>query len=326
MKTPQLPTPKLAEALGITNEVWLKREDLHHFGSHKGRSIPLMIAEYHKSSISDFIISSSGNAALAAALAVQAHNKNQPNDELSLHIFVGENIDIDKLKNLKKLADGKKLTLKQTADPKRQALNLEKSGQGKWLRQSTDDLALVGYHELAAELAKIINLSAVFIPTSSGTAAQGLHEGFKKLGINPQIHIIQTTSCHPMVEGVIARRTRLGEDDVAIPPSTEEVRRQGDPDVARISLLGMTQPPSLATAIVDKVARRKEKIMEVIKNSRGSGWIASNEEIISAIKLIKKTAQIEISPNSALSIAGLMQAVKSGATWNGPVVCLITGK
>ena len=100
MKTPQLPFPKLSEAIGIPNEVWLKREDLHKYGSHKGRSIPLMIMEYAKLGVTNFIISSSGNAALAAAQAIDTYNRNHQTT-LSLVILVGENIDAKKLNLLK---------------------------------------------------------------------------------------------------------------------------------------------------------------------------------------------------------------------------------
>ena len=295
MKTPQLPYPKLSETLGIASDVWLKREDLHHYGSHKGRSVPFMIGEYYKNGIKNFVLSSTGNAALAAVLAAQTHNKNKSKDPISLQIFVGENIDKEKLNKLKKLTDEKNIFLTQTKESKREALKYEKENKGKLLRQSTDNLALLGYHELAEDLAKIENLAAVFIPTSSGTTAQGLYDGFVKLGINPQIHIVQTTSCHPMVTS---------------PLQATSYKLQA----------------SLATAIADKVAHRKTKVEEAIKNSRGSGWIATNDEICAAIKLIKETAGINISPNSALSVAGLVQAIKSGQTWKGPVVCLITGE
>ena len=70
MITPQEPFPALAKAVGLT-DIYLKREDLHTYGSHKGRSIPVMIDHYLKEGSKNFAISSSGNAALAAALYVK---------------------------------------------------------------------------------------------------------------------------------------------------------------------------------------------------------------------------------------------------------------
>jgi len=292
MLTPQILAKNLSQQLGI--DIYLKREDLHPYGSHKGRSIPLIINRYQKAGWRDFVISSSGNAALAAALAIKKYNQNHPTDQLTLKIFAGKNIDLNKLKIIKDKIAGDKsntITIQQVANPKQRAFSLAKQGHAKFLRQSTDDSALIGYYELARELAKIKNLSAVFIPTSSGTTAQGLYESFKKLKLNPQIHIAQTSSCHPMIK----ERSASAEK-------------------------------SLATAIVDKVAHRKLKILGVIKNSHGAGWIASNKKIRQAMRLIKRTENLTISPNSALAIVGLLQANKQGFKFNNPVVCLITGK
>ena len=64
--TPLEAYPKLAKAIGV-NRLYFKREDLHPYGSHKGRSIPVMIDKYFKAGDRRFANSSSGNAALAAA-------------------------------------------------------------------------------------------------------------------------------------------------------------------------------------------------------------------------------------------------------------------
>lgn len=296
MKTPQLSYPELSAALGIATEVWLKREDKHYYGSHKGRSIPLMVAGYAKQGIANFVISSSGNAALAAARTVETHNKSKDKTPLSLTVCVGNKIGEDKLARLETAIRDARITIQQGKNPKQQAFQIDKSGAAKWLRQSTDTLALNGYHELAGELARIPGLAAVFVPTSSGTTAQGLYEGFKQLNLNPQIHIIQTEECHPMV---------IDQKQLLTPGNSER---------------------SLASAIVDKVAFRKPKVLEAIKNSGGAGWIALNTEIVQAQKLVKEITGIELSPNSALSVAGLTRAINAGWKWRGPVVSLITGR
>ena len=290
MLTPQESYPKLAQAIGVP-EIILKREDLHPYGSHKGRSIPYMIDEYIKQGYSDFVISSSGNAALAAAYKINNYNKTN-STTITLQIFVGEHIEPEKLEILKTLADNKNIIIKQVDRPKQSAFQLEKAlrhGSGlKNLRQSTDDLALAGYKSLTDELKEIQNLQAVFIPTSSGTTAEAL----KNLGT--QIHIVQTCAC-PVI-------------------ASEFDNNYYACDV------------SLAEAIVDNVAHRKEKVIQTVKKSGGSGWIASDEEIKSAIKLVKEKTNINISVNSALSVAGLIKAVKNGWHFNNTVVCLITGK
>ncbi len=291
MVTPQKKAKKLAQSIGLKEDLYLKREDLHPFGSHKGRSIPVMIKKYADLGHSSFIISSSGNAALAAAMTVVKYNI-ENDDKISLQIFVGEKIHFKKMQGIKDAAkkDGR-ILVRKVSNPKQGAFLEEKNNDAKLLRQSTDDFALAGYEELALELSKIKNIGAVFIPTSSGTTAQGLHLGFKKIGINPQIHIAQTSECHPIIDSWV--------------PSSGE--------------------PSLARAIVDKVGHRKNSVINAMKSSGGNGWIISNSEITEAINLVKQAEDIDISPNSSLSVAGLKKAVQSGIKFKGPVVCLITG-
>lgn len=300
MKTPQQSYPELATALGVP-EVYLKREDLHKYGSHKGRSIPLMIKRYIKDGIREFVISSSGNAALAAAHTTVQHNKNNPNQPITLTIYISPHICPDKLKGVQSVSSqSSAINIHQVEQPKKTALNMAQASNGlvKNLRQSDDDLALEGYGELAQELNKIPHLQGIFIPTSSGTTAQALGEAFLTLDQKPQIHIVQTTACHPMALTLS-------------PLSQGEGQGEGS--------------HSIAAAIVDRVAHRKEKVCEVVKNSGGSGWIISDDEINDAITIVKQTTGLNISPNSALSVAALKKAVASNVAFSGPVVCLITG-
>ena len=284
MITPQIQCKKLADELGLNNPLYLKREDLHPAGSHKGRSIPLMINKYYADGIRDFAVSSSGNAALAAARAIRERNN------AILTIFVGDKINPEKLKLIQD-EKGENIIIRQVPNPKQEAVLAEKnSNKTKNLRQSTDDTALDGYAALAAELAEVKNLSAIFIPTSSGTTAEGLYRGFQKLNINPQIHIVQTPNCHPFIKDA-ETNTEL----------------------------------SLASAIVDKVGHRKENILKIIDATKGAGWIAGNKEITEAINLTKQAEDINISPNSALSVAGLKKAIHDGWKLDETIVCLITG-
>lgn len=287
--TPLTLAPNLAKALGVKNKIYLKREDLHPYGSHKGRSVPVMIETYLKKGNRDFVVSSSGNAAIAAGMYVKKYNQKNKKQPINLQILVGEKINSEKLKSLKKLVT-KNILLTQTDNPKQTAFKLEKNEGVHWLRQSTDDTALVGYETLAKELAKIKNLQAIFIPTSSGTTAEGLYLGFKKLKLKPQIHIIQTTACHPFVASDINTTT------------------------------------SLASAIVDKVGHRKQNILKIIKQTKDGSWVASDEEIKQAIKLLTKTEKIKTSPNSALSLVGLQQAIEKKHPLTGTIVLLLTGR
>lgn len=301
MKSIQVPCSAIGQNLGLAGDVFLKREDTHKYGSHKGRSIPLMVKKYFKEEgITNYVISSSGNAALAAIHAIQVHNRNNPS-KLKLTVFVGLNIDHKKLKTLLATIVDANIKLEQVERPKQTAFQVDKDTDAKLLRQSTDDNALLGYFELAQELDKIPNLQAIFVPTSSGTTAQGLGEAFQTefLKQKPQIHIVQTNTCHPIAE-------HFQPDYLKNNPYAEAEK-------------------SIAGAIVDKTAFRKEKVIEIIENSKGSGWIVDNEDIKEAVELSKNGCHLSISPNSALSLAGLKKAVENDFSWDGNIVCLITG-
>jgi threonine dehydratase len=254
-----------------------------------------MFEYYIQQGQKNFCISSSGNAALAAAIFVKNYNQTQ-SAPIQLKIFVGKHIAPHKLTALQEvLQHNKQITLESVQNPKQSAFMLDKNGVAKNLRQSTDNLALSGYHTLAKELSLIQNLSAVFVPTSSGTTAQGLFEGFKKIGINPQIHIIQTPKCHPFINN---------------------------------SITG----PSVADAIVDTIGYRKQQIQTALAETHGAGWIATDEKITQILGIIAdhhisdQGKPLDVSANSALSLAGLALAIEHDWQFTGPVACLITGK
>lgn len=300
MKTPQENYQKLNDLLGLN--IYLKREDLHKFSSHKGRSIPNMIKKYYKeNNIKNFVISSSGNAALASIYSVLNHNLNNE-EKINLTVFVGKNINKNKFDRLIAVVNNQSnISIEQVENPKQSAFQMDKANKAKNLRQSTDDNALTGYEELAKELIRIPNLKAIFIPTSSGTTAQALGETFiklfteKKIDSIPQIHIVQTSSLNTIAKEINKSKSK---DEL-----------------------------SLADAIVDKIAHRKIKVLEIIKKSSGYAWIINNEEIKNAQNILKDTCGLSISANAILSLAGLIQAQNNNWKFSkeDSLVCLITG-
>lgn len=293
--TPTEPYAGLARAIGA-KELVFKREDLHPLGSHKGRSIPMMIDYYFEQGDRNFAISSSGNAAIAAARHVKLINQKSIHPIIAgpacLDVFIGQNISRAKLDDLKSLADENIRILSK--ERPLQALNAAIQEGARSLRQSTDDVALIGYKSLALELDNIERIGAIFIGTSSGTTAQALAQYFSSSKKDVQIHMVQTSSCHPMSD---AFESYDGPQEL-----------------------------SIADAIVDQTARRKDALIPLIKKTGGHAWFATNEEIERAISLVKEHALIDISTNSALSVVGVMQAAYRGWEFKGAVVCLICGK
>ncbi len=290
MITPQVDAPEIAKELGL-EKLTFKREDLHPYGSHKGRSIPLMIDMKVAEGAREFAISSSGNAALAAARHIQ--KRNFAGDNLSLSILVGERMNKDKRASLMAEIEDPRITIEETPRPLQALFSLIKKDGKTSLRQSTDDQALLGYETLAHEIASTPDLSAVFIGTSSGTAAKALADYFVTHDKPAAVHVVQVAGNSP-----IAREFRAEESEPEL---------------------------SLADAIVDKVVHRKDALVEAVKKTGGSGWIAGNVDIRRAQSLLSKE-NIDATPNGALGLAGLIHALGTGATFKGAVVCIVTGK
>ncbi len=291
--TPLEQYKELANKIGVKN-LYFKREDLHKYLSHKGRSLPVMIDHYVKNGSTKFAISSSGNAAIASAIYINELNSKLPN-KINLDIFVGQNINKDKSDKLREL-EQKSSGLIRILPKERPLFALNEAIECGYtsLRQSTDDIALLGYYDLAEELAKNNKIKAIFIGTSSGTTAQGLAQYFKKNNLQIQIHCVQTSSCHPI---------------------SDQFENYDGPD-----------EKSIADAIVAKTTERQNKLVEMINDSKGYCWTVSNDDIASAMQLTQEFANLEISPNSTLSVAGLMQAVYRDWDLDGDIVCLITGR
>jgi threonine dehydratase len=290
MITPQTDEKFLAQALDIASII-LKREDLHPYGSHKGRSIPHMIDHYAKAGREYFAISSSGNAALAAAIHIQ--KKIEQGKKMHLDIIIGQKIPQQKKELLEKHSDGKNIVIHSVARPLQYLHELcTQDDSIQNLRQSIDNTALTGYHSLASELESIPHLSAVFMGTSSGTTLEALGDMFHVNKRMIELHAVQTTSCHP---------------------------------IAGLFDESETSEQSIADAIVDITAHRKVTVSHSLKLSLGSGWIVTNSEIQKAQDMLKKYAQIDATPNGALGLAGLIKALASGKRFSGPVVCIICG-
>lgn len=291
--TPLEQYEELAKKIG-NNPIYFKREDLHIYKSHKGRSIPKMIEYYYKQGKRRFAISSSGNAGLAGSLYVNDFNSKN-SDKIELQIYVGNNVNKNKLQKLREIEkDSKDLIKVLIKEKPLVALNQAIEEGYTSLRQSTDDISLIGYNELASEICQTKDVGAIFIGTSSGTTAQALGEYFIKNKYPIQVHIIQTSSCHPI---------------------TDQFENYDGPE-----------EKSLADAIVAKTTERLTKLVKIIKETGGYAWTATNQDIELAKKIVTENTGLSISNNSALSIVGIIQANYRSWSINGKVICIICGE
>lgn len=290
-KTLQKSYPELAKKIDLPG-IWIKHEYLNEAGSHKIRLMEYLISNYLKKGQKKFVVSSSGNAGIAAAYFL---NKTKLTDA-KLKIFVSPNISEEKIKRLNQaIKKNKNIELKKVLRPKQSAFILAKKEKFILLRGSLEKNSSQAYYPLAQELIKIPNLQAVFIPTSSGVTALGLGQEFRKLRKKIEIHIVQTEKIYPMAR----------EFDHCFVPKKS----------------------SLASAIVDKTALRKKETIREVENSFGSGWIISDSELKKAKKILEENTDLKMpSYDALLSLAGIIKAQEKKWPFKGNVCCLFTGR
>jgi threonine synthase len=168
--------------------VYFKCEFENPTGSIKDRSIAYQISHLKEIGMKKAVISSSGNAAIAAA----AYCKKAA---IQLSVFVSPNININKLAVLKTFSCEINSTLKPISDAYKYA---EKNKMYN-LRQSKDLWAVYGYETIAFEIDRDTKeIDAMFIPVSSGTSFIGIAQGFGKLDRIPALHVVQTERNHPI--------------------------------------------------------------------------------------------------------------------------------
>lgn len=208
---------------------------------------------------------------------------------ISLTVFVSPKINKKKLQVLKHLP----CKIRQSSKPIRDAFNFSKSKKAYNLRQSIDPLAMPGYATIAFEiLQQLPDIDALFIPVSSGTTLMGLVSGFKKFSNLPAVHTVQTEAVNP---------------------------------IARLFDKNFTNKKnSLSDAIVAKYTPRLKQITEVIKQTKGYGWVISDKEMLQAKEKLDHY-KIICSFEGAATLSALYKANQYGYYYKNPV-CLLTGK
>ncbi|MGH7612141.1 MAG: PLP-dependent lyase/thiolase [Candidatus Dormibacteria bacterium] len=182
-ETPLEPAPQLGAELGIPG-LWLKREDLSPTGSHKARAMGLLCSLLREQGHSQAVISSSGNAALAAAAFCRQGG-------LSLLCLLSPRTPRAKLEAV--LAEGATVVLSE------RPVALLRHAVRAWglsdLRTSTNPEGPTAYRGIAAELLRQgLPPAGVFLYSSSGATALGVLEGFQRLlpeSGRPQVHPVE---------------------------------------------------------------------------------------------------------------------------------------
>ncbi len=168
-----------------------------------------------------------------------------------------------------------------------QAIKFSKANNSYLLRQSTDPSAQTGYGEIAKELlTQLPQITSIFIPVGSGTTLLGIS---KILSSKIKVFAVQPAS-NPTICSAFSQDYT---------PESE----------------------TITDALGVKYLPLKNEIIKSIKSHGGSGLIVSNQEAINSLDFTK---QFNVSPESALTLAGFYQAQKIIEVGDYPVI-LLTG-
>ncbi len=185
---------KLSLGEGGTKELSLeegltaKREDENPTGSLKDRGMAFLVSWALSQGIKKAVLSSSGNAAIAAAAYCRLAG-------IKLTVFVSPKINPGKRKRLQESG----IEINFSDQPVSEAIKFSKREEAFNLRPSQNEFGPEGYQTLALELAESQGaVEDIFIPVSSGTALIGIARGFEKLGFLPRIHVCQSTAVCPI--------------------------------------------------------------------------------------------------------------------------------
>lgn len=239
---------------------------------------------------------------------------------------IHENEVYEQLQTKESVALTPQITLHVSQHAKRDAAQFAIKNEAVFLRGSTDKYGTQGYESLGEEIILQVNARyntqidppdapskntfskmappAIFFPVSSGTTVKGVYDGMmgmreqNKISAIPKFHIVQTTKVHPIAKAV-------------------------NPD---IDYDGLATQTSLADSIVDRVAHRKDEIVDIVRRTNGNAWVVDDGEIMDAVTLLRLgTGKFGFSGESAMTLAGFIQAVKHDpdpAQWENTVLVL----
>jgi threonine synthase len=306
--SPLYRAPAPERALGM-RAVWLKDDSRLPSGSFKDRASALVIARARAMGVKAICVSSTGNA--AASLAALCTGS-----DLQAVIFVPEHASEGKLASM--LVHGARVYLVYGSYNDAVALANEACQAFGWYNRSTgfnpytrEGKKTAGY-EIAEQLARTSDdaLSpfrapdVVIVPVGDGNIISGVYKGFYEL------HALGWITHLPRFIGVTA----------ALSPSLYRAWQRGDETFETI--------PSRTIAGGIGTDRPCDGVMALraVRNSGGSLIEATDEEMLTGVRVLAEQAGVFVEPSCAAAYVGLVKAQQMGLI--GPdekVVLQLTG-
>jgi len=308
--TPFARQPALAQALGLTGDLWIKDETHNVSGSHKGRHLMglmlyLRVLERAGLPLGEDLrkrrlaIASCGNAALAAAVIARAA-------DWPLDVFIPTDAEASVVRRLADLG-ARAIICERNAggagDPCVHAVrSAVAAGAIPFGVQGPDNgLAVEGVRTLAFEIAEALPaLDALYVQVGGGALASALAQGFDiavKAGLAaraPRLIAVQTEGCAPLVRAW----ERLEGVDLAAAALNRK----------RFMWPWETTPHSLAHGILDDETYDWWEIAKAILENGGGAVVVTEAAVARAFELARQHTEIRTSATGSAGLAGALVA------------------
>ena len=296
--SPLYPAPRLAEVLGV-GKLYLKDDGLNPTASLKDRASAMAVAKATEAGAKIIACASTGNAASSLAGNAAAAG-------LETYIFVPERAPVGKVAQLRIFgAHVVSVQGDYGAAFRLSAQAIEKYG---WYNRNAaiNPYLMEGKKTVSFEIAQQLNWEIpdyVAVSVGDGCTIAGVWKGFRDL----------------YAAGLISRLPRLLSVQAAGCWPIHKAVRQGTP-------LEPMEENTIADSIAVGVPRNPIKAMNAIRESQGVTVEVTDEEILSAMRLIGRTSGVFGEPAGVAGTAGVRKAVELGLIGrDATVVSIITG-
>lgn len=297
--TPFVKCNKLGEKLGV--DLYVKVEGSNPTGSFKDRGMSVGITKAMELGVDTVGCASTGNtSASLAAYAARAGLR-------CIVLLPSGKVALGKLAQAM-FHGAEVLSVKGNFDEALEAITALALEGKLYLLNSVNPFRLEGQKSIGFEIVDDLGWKSpdrIVLPVGNAGNISAIWKGVK------EFHRAGFIDDLPMMTGIQAEGAA---------PIVKAIRENAE------DITPFENPETVATAIRIGAPVSSKKALNAIKESNGFAETVTDEEILSAQKLLARTEGIGVEPASAASIAGLMKLVENGEVdKNEQVVCIVTG-
>lgn len=297
--TPFVRCDKLREKLGV--DLYVKVEGSNPTGSFKDRGMSVGITKAMELGVDTVGCASTGNtSASLAAYAARAGLR-------CIVLLPSGKVALGKLAQAM-FHGAEVLSVKGNFDEALEAITALALEGKLYLLNSVNPFRLEGQKSIGFEIVDDLGWKSpdrIVLPVGNAGNISAIWKGVK------EFHKAGFIDDLPMMTGIQAEGAA---------PIVRAIRENTE------DITPFENPETVATAIRIGAPVSSKKALNAIKESNGFAETVTDEEILSAQKLLARTEGIGVEPASAASIAGLIKLVENGEVdKNEQVVCIVTG-